>query len=233
MKKTSPAAMPSIYLDALKAAYARIQPAGADCENNCCPAVACLAACSAALLHSRVPTAKHDLITFTPHPITSLLSSAPTNPADDDQEVPADVQEFFSLSDRIAKTYAGFNSSGGCLLHCESQAWPPFIRNASATAWLRNTGFKLLGWVGADWVAASLRGHAVREAGHASILPRLTPAPAVLCNSLCSRGPGVHHCGGRQACAAQRPCRHPFPGGALLLCSQPSLPVLVRRLLVN
>lgn len=27
--------------------------------------------------------------------------------------MPDDVQEFFSLSDRIAKTYAGFNSSGG------------------------------------------------------------------------------------------------------------------------
>ena len=39
IKKTFPASVPAIYLDALKAAYARIEPTGADCEPALAPAL--------------------------------------------------------------------------------------------------------------------------------------------------------------------------------------------------
>lgn len=39
IKKTFPASVPAIYLDALKAAYARIEPTGADCEPALAPPV--------------------------------------------------------------------------------------------------------------------------------------------------------------------------------------------------
>ncbi|PRW20268.1 sister-chromatid cohesion 3 [Chlorella sorokiniana] len=91
IKKTSPAAMPSIYLDALKAAYARIEPAGADY---------------------------------------------------DDKDLPADVQEFFSLSDRIAKTYAGFNSSAAALEYIVVEGAKHALRNGPAdTPFLEGIAF--------------------------------------------------------------------------------------------
>lgn len=166
MKKTSPAAMPAIYLDALKAAYARIQPAGADCERKCwCSLRNPFGLLADQLwgvwLHAPPPCFIHvcQLPSVFPSPSPpipsppSFLLLQPT-PADDDQEVPPDVQEFFSLSDRIAKTYAGFNSSGGRLLHCEWQACPPFIRESFRDSMAeKHAGFNAsAGWALAGWL---------------------------------------------------------------------------------
>ena len=142
LKKAAPEAMPAIYLDALKAAYERIPapPAAAPEEEEeggwaawgggsrrRCRSPGWLAGWLAGWAGARSthPTVCDSPACFPPArrpdpapagpapcPHSCPLPAPPPPPPPPPAEMLPPEQEFLALSDRISKTYAGFNSSG-------------------------------------------------------------------------------------------------------------------------